>query len=93
MAWLADGHFTFLGFREYDLVLEDGEAGLRAIPDSGLGILRGTPPRPYTKLGPKAFELARTRHLLVLTKANSRATVHRPPYLDYIGVKRFGAGR
>ena len=30
-------------------------------------------------------------HPLVLTKANSRATVHRPAYLDYIGVKRFDA--
>ena len=45
-----DGHFTFLGYREYDLVLEDGEAGLRALPDSGLGMLRGPPARPYTKL-------------------------------------------
>ena len=27
----------------------------------------------------------------MLTKANSRATVHRPAYLDYVGVKRFGA--
>src|SRR5205823_7842843 len=26
---------------------------------------------------------------LNLTKANSRATVHRPAYLDYVGVKRF----
>ena len=28
----------------------------------------------------------------MLTKANSRATVHRPSYLDYVGVKRYGAG-
>ena len=27
--------------------------------------------------------------LLTLTKANSRSTVHRPSYLDYVGVKRF----
>ena len=27
----------------------------------------------------------------MLTKANARATVHRPGYLDYIGVKRFDA--
>ena len=27
----------------------------------------------------------------MLTKANSRATVHRPGYLDYVGVKRFDA--
>ena len=30
-------------------------------------------------------------YLLNLTKANSRATVHRPAYLDYVGVKRFDA--
>jgi len=34
---------------------------------------------------------AREPRLLVLTKANSRATVHRPGYLDYIGVKKFDA--
>ena len=27
----------------------------------------------------------------MITKANSRSTVHRPAYLDYVGVKRFGA--
>ncbi|HEY2652162.1 MAG TPA: hypothetical protein VGI50_09590 [Solirubrobacteraceae bacterium] len=89
LAWLADDHFTFFGSREYDLVLEDGEAGLRAVPGSGLGMLRGTPAQAYTTLRPKALEIARGRHPLVLTKANSRATVHRPAYLDYIGVKRF----
>ncbi len=30
---------------------------------------------------------AREHRLLVLTKANSRATVHRPSYLDYVGVR------
>ena len=29
--------------------------------------------------------------LLVVTKSNARSTVHRPGYLDYIGVKRFDA--
>ena len=40
LRWLADGHFTFLGYREYDLV--DGPDGmqLRAVPGTGLGILR-----------------------------------------------------
>jgi glutamate dehydrogenase len=90
LRWLADDHFTFLGAREYDLVVDGGEAGLSAIPGSGLGMLRGAPVHAYTKLRPKALEIARGRHPLVLTKANSRATVHRPAYLDYIGVKRFG---
>ncbi|MDQ1475254.1 MAG: glutamate dehydrogenase, partial [Actinomycetota bacterium] len=34
---------------------------------------------------------ARELTLLVLTKANARSTVHRPTYLDYVGVKRFDA--
>ena len=34
-------------------------------------------------------ELALEPHVLNLTKANSRSTVHRPAYLDYVGVKRF----
>jgi glutamate dehydrogenase len=92
LAWLADDHFTFLGYREYELVTEDGEEGLRAIPGSGLGILRsGQSSDSFTKLRPRALELAHAPHLLVLTKANSRATVHRPSYLDYVSVKAFGS--
>jgi glutamate dehydrogenase len=90
LAWLADDHFTFLGYREYELVARDGEVGLKAVPESGLGILRGAPGTPYTKLESKALALARAPEALVLTKANSRATVHRPSYLDYVGVKKFG---
>jgi glutamate dehydrogenase len=92
LAWLEDDHFTFLGYREYELALEgDGEAALRPILGTGLGILRaGNRPRTASRLPRKVGELARVPQLLVLTKANSRATVHRPSYLDYIGVKTFG---
>jgi glutamate dehydrogenase len=90
LRWLSDDHFTFLGYREYDLISDSGHAGLRACPGSGLGILRGPAASPFTELQSRALELARAPHLLVLTKANSRSTVHRPAYLDYIGVKRFG---
>ncbi len=91
LEWLADDHFTFLGYREYDLGTEEGHGGLSVRPDTGLGILRAKPKRDFTALKPKALELAQAPHLLVITKANSRATVHRPSYLDYIGVKRFSA--
>jgi glutamate dehydrogenase len=89
LKWLVDDHFTFLGYREYELVEQHGEHGLRALEDSGLGILAGTPATPYTPLDPKALALARDPHPLVLTKANSRSTIHRPAYLDYVGVKTF----
>ncbi len=35
---------------------------------------------------------ARDPQLLILTKANSRSTVHRPSYLDYVALKRLDAG-
>ena len=89
LTWLAEGHFTFLGYREYDLVSSNGETGLKVRLGTGLGILRTRPAREFTPLKPKALELARAPRPLVVTKANSRATVHRASYLDYIGVKRF----
>ena len=43
----------------------------------------------FAKLPPEVRGSRARRRLLNLTKANSRATVHRPAYLDYVGVKRF----
>jgi len=95
LEWLADNHFTFLGYRDHDLVKADGEDGLRVVPGSGLGLLRapkGTDiSASFAALPPKVRERARARELLVITKSNSRSTVHRPGYLDYVGVKRFDA--
>ena len=95
LRWLVEGHFTFLGYREYELVGDEGEDRLRAIPGTGLGILRADQPQnapgSFAKLPPEVRAKARESRLLVLTKANSRATVHRPGYLDYIGVKVFNA--
>ena len=91
LEWLADDHFTFLGYREYDFIVDGEQASLEARPETALGILRrrrSTAPKP---LSAKAAALARAPHVLVVTKANSRSTVHRPAYLDYIGVKRFDA--
>jgi glutamate dehydrogenase len=93
LEWIDDHHFTFLGYRSYDLVQEDGEDLLRPVPGTGLGILRQGQSKSssgsFAKLPPEARRLARERHVLILTKANSHSTVHRPSYLDYIGVKRF----
>jgi glutamate dehydrogenase len=93
LEWVDQGHFTFLGYRAYDLGVQDGEDVLRAVPGTGLGILRESTAKPlshsFAKLPPEVRRRAREPHVLVLTKANSHATVHRPSYLDYIGVKRF----
>src|SRR5918997_1146688 len=93
LQWVEDDNFTFLGYREYDLTTEDGEEALRATEGSGLGILRqtgsGAVSHSFAELPPEVRRLARAPKLLNLTKANSRATVHRPSYLDYIGIKKF----
>jgi len=93
LEWIEDNHFTFLGYREYDLTTEDGEDLLRSVPGTGLGILRETSRRPisqsFAKLPPEVRRLAHATHLLNLTKANSRSVIHRPSYMDYVGVKKF----
>jgi glutamate dehydrogenase len=91
LRWLAEDHFTFLGYREYELIEEQGRAILLPLQATGLGILRGPPRKPRHELSSRALEVLQTPEPLILTKANSRATVHRSSYLDYVGVKRFDA--
>ena len=94
LEWMADNHFTFLGSRYYRL--ERGRNRDRLVPDakSGLGLLRAGRPahpvRPVVLTG-EVRTHARDRQLLVITKANTVATVHRSTYLDYVGVKSFNS--
>ncbi|MBW8173647.1 NAD-glutamate dehydrogenase [Ornithinimicrobium sp. Arc0846-15] len=88
LTWLEDNHFTFLGYGEYALTEQDGEPALKAIPETGLGILR-TGEATVKTLAPQAQARATEPRLLTLTKANRRSTVHRPVYMDYIGLRRF----
>jgi len=101
LRWLADGHFTFIGYRRYELVWRstggpgktggsgsDTTPGLRAVLASGLGVLRkDSVAARGLSTGPDVDPLA--RNLLVLTQASAPATVHRPVYPHYIGVKTF----
>ncbi|GAA3240985.1 NAD-glutamate dehydrogenase [Dactylosporangium siamense] len=94
LRWLVDDHFTFLGYREYRLVKsDDGAELIQAVLGSGLGILRAdqTSPRMLSSMTAEAYAKALEKRLLIVTKANSRATVHRSAYLDYIGFKLFDA--
>ncbi|MBV8144796.1 MAG: NAD-glutamate dehydrogenase, partial [Gammaproteobacteria bacterium] len=93
--WMEARHFVFLGYRHYRL--ERGRSEDRLVPEvrSGLGILsdaraRGARPRANVLRG-EVRARAREPELLVLTKANSTATVHRGELLDYVGVKTFDA--
>lgn len=93
LEWLVANNFTFLGVREY--ALTDGERGIEAIPESGLGILRA-PDMHVLRRGselvsitPEIMEFLKEPKQLIITKANVHSRVHRRVHMDYIGVKRF----
>src|SRR2546423_2961623 len=90
LRWLADNHFTFLGYREYNLLEGPDGMALQAVPGTGLGILRHdkTGSSSFAALPPEVRARAKDPQRLILTKANSRSTVHRRSYLDYIAIKR-----
>jgi glutamate dehydrogenase len=87
--WLEDRHFTFLGARDYDIQRDGDAVSLVAKPESGLGILHGAAQTPQARLPPEVVALLESNELVLITKAMTRATVHRPAWLDYIAVKRF----
>ena len=90
LRWMVLDHFTFLGYREYALHERGERLFLRPKPKTGLGLLANE------KRGGRSVELTKEMHRftrsneqLIITKANSRSTVHRSIYLDYIGVKTY----
>ncbi|WP_031432259.1 NAD-glutamate dehydrogenase [Methylomarinum vadi] len=95
LQWLHDDHFVFLGYREYELVRQQDKMGFVPIADSGLGILRDSiakiPETAQTLMTVDAFTGIDNADPLLLTKATSRSTVHRPVFMDYIGIKQYDA--
>ena len=92
LEWIGANHFTFLGYREYELIGGEGEEQLKGVEGSGLGVQRGQPgsvSKTFESLPREVRRLAREPHLLVITKANARSSVHRPGYLDHIDIKQF----
>lgn len=89
LRWLARGNFVFMGVKERVL---DGTSGAIALvdrPGSALGILRSTEGKSRIPLSGDTLDRALFPRPVYITKANSRSTVARNDYLDYIGVRRF----
>lgn len=93
LEWLINNHFTFLGCRDYKLIGNEKGRALQVIPGTGLGVLHEATAsimsRSYADLPPQARKLALSKSILIITKTNTKSTVHRSAYTDYIGVKRF----
>jgi glutamate dehydrogenase len=96
LQWLAEDHLVLLGYRQHDLVSAEADVVLKVVPGTGLGVLRETvggraESSSFATLPPQARTMARSASpMLMVTKANTRSTVHRPGYIDYVGVKRYG---
>ncbi len=90
LRWLADGNFVFLGARDVDLVAVRGKPAVRAVPGTGLGVLRSDTDMSAAVTGgaavlPEAARAPRS-HLIAVTKADARSPVHRRAWLDLIAV-------
>ena len=95
LEWLVDNHFTFLGYREYSFEGEGEGAVARVLPETGLGILRNESfpifegLRNLGTLPEDVRHFLRQPALLLITKANRLATIHRSVPMDAIAVKCF----
>ncbi|GAA0870120.1 NAD-glutamate dehydrogenase [Brevundimonas basaltis] len=101
LRWLEADHFVFLGARDYDYPrtsdggyeaeapLSQSGAGLGVLVDPDRTVLRrANEPAVLTKSMKRQLNLSEP---VTVAKANARSKVHRRAYMDYIGVKRFGA--
>ncbi|OPB30318.1 NAD-glutamate dehydrogenase [Bartonella sp. WD12.1] len=92
--WLIDNNFIFLGMRTYDFIknkepqnsLKAGNIELGILTDASIRIIGNT----HVEERPKeVLSFMESNNLLIVTKANSRLKIHRPIWLDYIGIKIF----
>ncbi|HWF00451.1 MAG TPA: NAD-glutamate dehydrogenase [Caulobacteraceae bacterium] len=101
LRWLDDGHFVFLGARNYDYprTPDGGYAAEEPTydPDGGLGVLRDATRVVLRRdaepavLSVEQRDALATAGPLVVAKSNQRSRVHRRTFLDYIGVRRYGS--
>lgn len=97
LRWLADNHFTLLGYRHYELDGDLSDPDFTPVPGRGLGILRDPDvivwrgAEGFTHFSAEMRHFLMTRDPVMITKANVRSKVHRRVHLDFIGIKEFDA--
>lgn len=92
LSWMYDHNFTLMGYRYYDVNAIEGDYRWSPINDTSLGLMKNSindRERIISNLPQSARKESLSKRPLILTKTNSRARVHRPAYMDYVGIKRF----
>ncbi|HKS89648.1 MAG TPA: NAD-glutamate dehydrogenase [Stellaceae bacterium] len=91
LRWLDDDNFTYLGFREYTFgeSATPAASALGILSDAAYSVFGGL--RNLADLPADVQQFLRRRELLIITKTEQRATVHRAARMDAIGIRRFDA--
>lgn len=92
--WLNDHNFTLMGYRYYSVKPIEGDYRWCPQDDSSLGLMKNSissRERVLSNVPASARDEALSSNPLMLTKTNSKSRVHRPAYMDYIGIKEFDA--
>ena len=90
--WLNDHNFTLMGYRYYSVVAIEGDHRWVPDNDSSLGLMKNSvsdKERLLSQMPATARDEALSSNPLILTKTNTHSRVHRPAYMDYIGIKVF----
>ena len=97
--WILDDNFIFLGYREYRLEKEgmnevnNEDLNLYSIGNSGLGLLRGSSEdslsESFSQLPTELKKLLTGPRVLMLSKSSHVSPVHRPVYMDFLGIHKF----
>ena len=95
LKWLKDDNFVFLGSIEYRFfdTNKTGTDGLEVVKGSEYGLFRledsELKPQGLMALTQENIQFIKDPSPIEITKSNRKSVVHRPVYMDYIGVKRY----
>ncbi|MCL5260717.1 MAG: NAD-glutamate dehydrogenase [Gammaproteobacteria bacterium] len=93
LEWLLANNFTFLAYRNYELVESNHKKVLHLIPNSSLGVLHKESEkqvdRNFADFPDQVQKLFLTKQPLIISKTGTLSTVHRLFYTDSIEIKRF----
>ncbi|HJR92334.1 MAG TPA: NAD-glutamate dehydrogenase domain-containing protein, partial [Acidimicrobiia bacterium] len=96
LEWLREDNFVYLGYREYRVDQTPEGPTLQGVDGSGLGILsdpersKAHVPVLLSALPPDLASRYQGGDLLVISKTNRLAAVHRRVKMDYLGVRMLG---
>ena len=93
LRWLADDHFTLLGYRQREIHIGEDDADMMVdMPGTSLGLLRedrdDIDPDGYVAPAAALDKYSQSPRILVVAKANRRSWIHHAETMDVIAIKR-----